>query len=150
MRCKAEGQLRHHFWGEYCATIGLLFDNALQAGAVVATGALDGEAWGTWKQSGGNPKVLVWHGNNDQFAALKTVLVRHGADGSKVDSLRYRSLYTSGPQVFFGRYRYILQILYSTNILGGKPDGTEQRVIVRHILVGMPDDGTKPALLQKR
>jgi hypothetical protein len=80
MIIQAKGQLQHHFWGEYCASIYLQFhseDLALQAQAL---------AFPNWKHKG---SVLGFHGTGAALKAEEATLVAHGADRKKISSLKY-------------------------------------------------------------
>lgn len=72
----AKGQLRHHFWGDYKATIGLKFHDQ-----VLAAHALPQFQGFTQSDA-----VLVWFGGGDDFARVKALLVSMGADEDKIDS----------------------------------------------------------------
>jgi hypothetical protein len=77
------GRLQHHFWGVYCATIGLKFDSiahALQAQQI---------AFPMFEASDNNPCVLVFHGGGSELKAAESALRAHGADMRKVGSLKY-------------------------------------------------------------
>ena len=70
------GQLEHHFWGTYCATIILGFaDVASAADALPKMGA--GWRHGTLKATGAPSRALVWHGSSDELRACKLVLAKH-------------------------------------------------------------------------
>lgn len=67
MNVQARGVLRHHFWGEYRATIGLSFTDA--ASATDARRVL-GDAW----KPGKDPAVLIWHGGSAELEEQKAAL----------------------------------------------------------------------------
>lgn len=77
----AKGQLKHHFWGTYCATIGLWFATPALAAEAVAQLA-------PFHVSEAEPQVLVFHGSGDALKQAEAVLREHGADMKKVTSLR--------------------------------------------------------------
>jgi len=81
MKVKAIGLLRHHFWGQYCATIALEF--ATQAHASDALRVL-GDAW---SQHNISDNVLMFHGAKDALSEVEKVLIRYGADSRKLTSL---------------------------------------------------------------
>lgn len=83
MRCHAEGRLRHHFWGEYRASMVLLFDSAPMLDAALAAGKFKG-----WERSQKRPDtVLHWFGGSDDLESTKDELVAHGAERDKIDSI---------------------------------------------------------------
>jgi hypothetical protein len=71
------GQLQHHFWGSYAATIGIAFDS--DADATDAQKLLP-----DFKQRG---KALVWHGNGPDVDRIEALLVSFGADPDKIGSI---------------------------------------------------------------
>ena len=79
---KAQGQLWHHFWGTYHATIGLVFDSpAHAADAKKVLGR-------RWKTSEKNKAVLGWFGKGDTLRdVIKPQLARYGADPDEIDSV---------------------------------------------------------------
>jgi hypothetical protein len=79
--------LQHHFWGNYYASLVLVFESKEAVDAVESSGSLNGEAWGTWKRNPKSDKVLNWHGPGEKFEALKKRLVALGADPKKIDSV---------------------------------------------------------------
>jgi hypothetical protein len=76
----ANGRLRHHFWGEYSATIGLHFATADLAAAAAPKLA-------PFHVSETVPEALVFHGSGDALKNAEAVLEAHGADMAKVGSL---------------------------------------------------------------
>lgn len=74
-RVKARGVLRHHFWGDYCATIGLAFDDEPSARAALA--ALKSPGW----VRGEKPTVLVLHGPASVIDPAVTELEALRTDG---------------------------------------------------------------------
>lgn len=77
----ATGQLKHHFWGDYYASIALCFtsdDNASAAQPLLGD---------KWKKAEKVKSVLLWHGNSEELDICKQTLVKYGADGSKIDSV---------------------------------------------------------------
>lgn len=79
MKVKANGQLRHQFFGTYSAVIALGFDDEYQASKVLP---LLGSGW----KVGSKPYILSWHGDADELDTCKEVLGSFGADKSKIDS----------------------------------------------------------------
>lgn len=77
---KANGRLRHRFWGNYSALIGLWFEDP--ASAKMAQMKL-GSDW----VPGKSPDVLVWTGDSKALEQVKQVLGGFGADTEKIDSL---------------------------------------------------------------
>lgn len=83
MRCHAEGRLQHHFWGEYRASMALLFDSAPMLDAILAAGKFKG-----WERSEKKPDtVLHWFGDRDALEVAMDELAAHGADRNKIDSI---------------------------------------------------------------
>jgi len=74
----ANGQLRHHFWGEYYATIVLIFSSKEEAEQAQRT------VFTNWKQ---HDEILSFHGTGDQLTVEEERLVAHGADRKKLTSL---------------------------------------------------------------
>jgi len=79
-KVKAKGQLQHHFWGDYHASIVLVFDDA--KAAQDALNVLDG-----WKAHKKEPRALEWFGKEEAFKLVKAKLVELGADEKKIDSI---------------------------------------------------------------
>lgn len=80
MLITAEGRLKHHFWGEYRATIALKF----------ATPELAAQAlpqFPDWKQSEIVPSALTFFGDRDAVTKQEDLLVTLGADRRKISSL---------------------------------------------------------------
>ncbi len=83
MRCRAEGQLRHRFWGKYSAAMVLVFDAPEMLDAALAAGKFAG-----WRRGEKRPDIcLVWDGDSDALEPAKDELAAHGADRSKIDSI---------------------------------------------------------------
>ena len=80
--CKATGQLRHRFWGNYSALIGLGFDSEAHAKAALTSGKL-GEGW----KPGKDPRAIVWVGDAKALEGVKDKLEASGADRRKIDSV---------------------------------------------------------------
>jgi hypothetical protein len=81
MQLHGKGQLRHHFWSEYFATIAIDFgnsDNAKDALTVL------GDGWTLGEKS---PHCVVWFGSGKAFDQVKSKLVSFGADDRKIDSV---------------------------------------------------------------
>jgi hypothetical protein len=65
---RAKGRLRHHFWGDYHATIVLAFNDAASArDASVTLGD-------QWKPAKSTDAALVWHGTGEDFERVKEQL----------------------------------------------------------------------------
>ena len=77
----ARGQLQHHFWGDYSASIGLMFGTASLARQAQASTLTE------WKVSTAHPDVLQFHGTGAALKAQENPLVRLGADRKKLTSL---------------------------------------------------------------
>lgn len=77
-----QGQLRHHFWGHYVATIAVRFASAEDA----ATARLALDAFSVSEK---NANVLVFHGGDDDLKKAERQLVAAGADAKKIGSLRF-------------------------------------------------------------
>jgi len=80
MIIQASGQLRHHFWGTYAASIGIKFHNADLAGRALPQ-------FPGWKQSTVDPRCLTFHGQDPALADTLQLLGKLGADLRKVSSL---------------------------------------------------------------
>lgn len=78
----ATGQLRHHFWGEYHATIALRFGSPDHARLALAV--LPG-----FKPHPKSDTAIYWHGTGDDLKPIEDLLVRYGADRRKIGSLRH-------------------------------------------------------------
>jgi hypothetical protein len=77
----AKGQLQHHFWGNYCATIALIFatrELAEKAAPQLVPFHLPDNP---------NAPGLVFHGGGAELKAAEAVLRTHGANMKKVGSL---------------------------------------------------------------
>lgn len=80
MKITATGQLQHHFWGDYRATICLRFATEALAQQAQA------RAFPNWVVRG---ELLGFHGGGEALKAEEATLVRHGADRKKLTSLRF-------------------------------------------------------------
>lgn len=80
----AHGRLRHHFWGDYHATIIVKFANA-----DLAARALELPQFIGWKVHQTEPAALVFHGTGKVLKHVQNVLVSLGASRAKMDSVRY-------------------------------------------------------------
>jgi len=80
MKAKANGLLRHCFFGTYSAVIALGFETEYEAKTALPQ---LGEGW---KIGEASPKALRWQGDSDALEAVKKVLGKFGADVSKIDS----------------------------------------------------------------
>src|SRR5262245_34105795 len=88
MKLVGRGQLRHHFFGEYSAGIGLEFDSA--EAAVLALPHISPAGFtGEWQQSKDHPHYLVICVNSDQLALLVEHFGELGADKSAIDSVAH-------------------------------------------------------------
>jgi hypothetical protein len=86
-RVTAKGILRHMFHGTYSACIALQFADA--ASARDSLGQL-GMGWNVGEKYGHqNAGILIWTGNSAELAVCKQVLISLGADGEKIDSIKY-------------------------------------------------------------
>lgn len=81
MFVKAQGQLRHRFWGTYSAVIALVFADEHQAKSILS------KLGKGWSPDIYYPKVLKWVGNSEELEECKRVLGSLGADVTKIDSL---------------------------------------------------------------
>lgn len=80
MKAKANGLLRHCFFGTYIAIIALGFETEHEAkSALPKLGA-------GWKIGEANAKALRWEGGTDALEEVKEVLGKFGADKRKIDS----------------------------------------------------------------
>lgn len=71
-KVKAQGVLRHGFFGTYVATIALVFDSADAARDALSVLAADG--WKTGKKA----ECLIWSGSDDAFERVKERLDTFG------------------------------------------------------------------------
>jgi hypothetical protein len=79
----ARGQLRHHFFGTYSATIILCFeDNKSAEDSLKVLGA-------DWKLGEKHKMVLVWTGESEELEKIKDQLESFGAVRDKIDSIKY-------------------------------------------------------------
>ena len=78
----ASGQLQHHWWGEYHATIVLRFQTREHAAAALA-------CFDAFKQSTDKPEYLYFHGFGADLHRAESQLRAAGADMRKVGSLKY-------------------------------------------------------------
>ena len=83
MKLTAQGGLQHHFWGDYCATIGLKFDDA--ADAALALPKLAPKNF-PWEINQINPALLGVTVDSEHLKLLREQLARYG-DVSKMDSV---------------------------------------------------------------
>jgi len=79
----ARGQLQHHFWGTYAATIALRFESEADAGRAHST------VFPTWTRSVRCPEAITWHGSDPELETTIQTLVRLGADRDKIESLAH-------------------------------------------------------------
>ena len=77
---KAEGILRHLFWGEYSAFIALKFSSDEHANDVLS---VLGSPWHVGEK---NKDVLVWSGNSDELGALKESFKKYCDNVDLIDS----------------------------------------------------------------
>jgi hypothetical protein len=75
----ASGQLKHHFWGDYAASIVLQFDSP--TAAQVALPHFQG-----WRVHKTHADVLVFHGSDPALETALTQLEAHGANRDVVCS----------------------------------------------------------------
>ena len=80
MIARADGRLRHCFFGTYGAVIVLAFRTAKDAAAALPV------LGGTWCP-GKNANALIWSGSAEELRALKLVLAGFGADAHAIDSV---------------------------------------------------------------
>jgi len=78
------GQLQHHFWGTYCATIVLQFDDATTAARVV-----EDDRFCSWHLHTKHRNTIAFHGSDPELAQAIAVLVACGADRRKVESVAH-------------------------------------------------------------
>ena len=81
MKVSAKGQLRHRFFGQYSAVIGLKFD--CPGDAIAALPKL-GAGWSRHETV---DHALIWVGDSDALKACETTLERFGAEKRKIASL---------------------------------------------------------------
>jgi hypothetical protein len=82
--CKAFGQLKHRFHGEYSAVIALAFDSPEHALDALSVLSIKVKGWSVGEK---NKNALVWVGNSEQLEACTSVLVSFGAEEKKIASL---------------------------------------------------------------
>lgn len=80
-KIKGRGQLQHHFWGEYKASMVLVFDSPESANDALA---VLGKAW---KLHSKEPRALTWFGDSNGLDFEKGQLVGFGANRKKIDSV---------------------------------------------------------------
>ena len=85
MIVKAEGILRHHFWGTYYATVGLVFDNEFEAKCALNSGKLHKE----FKHADKKENALVCFVDGDKLEEIKKNLGTFGADEKAIDSVAH-------------------------------------------------------------
>lgn len=85
MRCRAKGQLAHHFWGNYHASVALIFSTPAERNTALSSGMLGGG----WKPSEKREDAVLWHGDSDALKGMKERMGELGADVSKIDSIRF-------------------------------------------------------------
>ena len=81
MQHLVHGQLRHHFWGDYSATI------MLQFGTVALASLAQQSILPDWEPHPQEPRALRYHGTGADLKRTEALLVRLGADGKKLRSL---------------------------------------------------------------
>lgn len=79
----AEGLVAHHFWGEYCATIALIFDDDASRRDALAT---LGEPWRPAKSA---DRVLYCDATGETLKRVEAQLEAYGADRELMGSLRF-------------------------------------------------------------
>ena len=77
---KARGQLKHHFWGTYAASVWLTFENATDAEIARSKVFTD------WKANPAHPDTIGFHGTDPALREQLNLLAAHGADLSLVES----------------------------------------------------------------
>jgi len=87
---KAEGQAKHHFWGEYCQTIALRFASPETASKArdVLNAAIP-QAKARWNIPEKVPFCLSVFASGADLDAITETLVSFGADPGKLNSLRF-------------------------------------------------------------
>lgn len=78
---RAKGQLKHHFWGTYAASVWLVFESATEAAVALAG------PFAAWKANPKHPDTIGFHGSDPQLQAQLNILAAHGADLKRVSSL---------------------------------------------------------------
>lgn len=76
-----DGQLQHHAWGKYHATIVLVFISP-----EVAAKAMEKLSPG-WKVHPKNSRAITWHGDEDKLKPIQEELIGYGADKQKMNSM---------------------------------------------------------------
>ena len=91
MKLIARGQLQHHFWGDYSATVYLEFDSIDGAALVQLSTALIPKASGiVWKQGSSKyGNTLGTYVTNEQLDQLIPLLVKLGADRASITSVAH-------------------------------------------------------------
>jgi hypothetical protein len=85
MIVKAEGILRHHFWGTYYATVGLVFDNEFEANCALDSGKLHK----AFKNAEKKKNALACFVDSDVLKEIETNLGSLGADVKAIASLAH-------------------------------------------------------------
>lgn len=80
MPIHARGQLQHHFWGDYKASIGLLFHSSELASEALP--ALEG-----FKVHPVDPRALTYFGGGADLKRVEALLVSHGANRKLLTSV---------------------------------------------------------------
>lgn len=84
MKAKGQGILKHHFWGEYCATVGLMFETEEIAAQVMPKFQVKGAEPVHLGES--NKKIVVCFVNSAQLTELEDILEKMGANRKKIAS----------------------------------------------------------------
>jgi hypothetical protein len=87
MKCKAEVQQLHHFWGEYHATIIAVFASEEQASAALADSRFAG--WKRCTKGRDAARAIGIFGTGHELLPVEAMLETLGADRDKLGSLRY-------------------------------------------------------------
>jgi len=77
---KARGQLKHHFWGTYVASVWLVFDSPLDAEVARS------QVFTEWKTNPEHLDTIGFHGSDPLLTAQLDLLEAHGADRDLVES----------------------------------------------------------------
>jgi hypothetical protein len=76
------GQLQHHFWGEYSATIAVKFATSLHAAAAL-------EVLPGFQIHPTVSSAVIFHGGGAKLKSAEAALKAHKADAKKISSLRF-------------------------------------------------------------
>jgi hypothetical protein len=83
MKAKADGRLRHCFFGTYSAVIALGFADEYQAAQALP------KLGKGWKLGEKSKKALIWQGSSEELDECTKVLVSFGAEEKAIASIAH-------------------------------------------------------------